>query len=307
MINYLIYVCKCIIKGFKYLSLMLVKGIYFYLYLIATFFKNVFKNSKMIDKTFKFVQQKPKSAECSLFGVFAFVVLFSMFEVFCLSTNEIVKLDSTFFTNKESNFTNASKINDKNLFKYFGNMQLKQIDLNSLKEINSDVVGWIIVDGTNINYPVVKTNNNEYYLKRNFNKKKDNSGWPFMDYKNSISMVNDNTVLYGHNLLNSTSFGSVSKIFTEEWFNESSHQIIYLNSTTLFKYEIFSVYSIVKNYNLEKGIGEDNLTYFNKLKSKSIVKFNVELNESDKIITLVSFNNDNMKVVHARMITKENY
>mgnify|MGYP003551408857 CR=1 FL=1 len=45
----------------------------------------------------------------------------------------------------------------------------------------------------------------------------------------------------------------------------------------------------------------------NKLKSKSIVKFNVELNESDKIITLVSFNNDNMKVVHARMITKENY
>ena len=87
------YICNCTDRGFEYISLMLLKGIYFYLYLIVAFFKKLFKNSKIVDNMYEFVQLKPRSAESSLLVVFVFVVLFAIFDLLFLNTNEVVKFD----------------------------------------------------------------------------------------------------------------------------------------------------------------------------------------------------------------------
>ena len=89
----------------------------------------------------------------------------------------------------------------------------KVIDFNSLLGVNDQVVGWLSVDTTNINYPIVQTKNNDYYLNHDINKSLSGSGWTFMDYRNNPDMSDDNTIFYGHNLLNKTAFGSIDNIF----------------------------------------------------------------------------------------------
>ena len=59
--------------------------------------------------------------------------------------------------------------------------------MKELKKINNDVRGWIQVNGTNINYPFVQTNNNDFYLKHSFDKSYNSSGWIFLDYRNNIN------------------------------------------------------------------------------------------------------------------------
>ena len=65
------------------------------------------------------------------------------------------------------------------------------------------------MDETNINYPVVQTNDNEYYLGRAFDKSKNDAGWVFMDYRNDVNNLSDNTIIYGHGRLDKTVFGSL--------------------------------------------------------------------------------------------------
>ena len=317
------FIVKCTVKGFEYLSFMLVKGIYFYLYLIVCLFKKIFNKSKIVDNMYNFIQQKPRSAESSLLVVFAFVVGLSICDLLFFNVNDIVVLDKEINIEelkvKDDNYeekydvvapeVEESKNYDKSLFKHYGNMQLNQIDFNSLKNTNSDVVGWIIVDGTNINYPVVKTQDNDYYLNHNFNHNDDSTGWPFMDYRNNIGMSDDNTIFYGHNLLNNTSFGSISKIFTNNWIRNSSGKIIYLTDNTLYTYQIFSAYYInPENYYLQTNL-DNKVEFLNTLKTRSIVKFNVDVSVNDKIVTLSTCTNDNTgrKVIHAKLISQENY
>lgn len=327
MLNIFKYIYNCTVKGFEFLSFMLLKGVYFYLYVIVVVIKNIFKNSKTVDNMMEFIQQKPRSAESSLLLVFAFVVSFSICELLFLNTNEVVKLDvdkpitveelKVNNDNYQENYdivvpeVEESKNFDKSLFKYYGNMQLNQVNIKELRTANSKIVGWLVVDGTNINYPILQTGDNDYYLNNNINDVNDSSGWPFMDYRNNSGMSDDNTIFYGHNLLNNTSFGSISKIFTTNWFNNSSHKIIYLTDNALYTYEIFSVYYInPENYYLQINLSENSYSKFiEKLKFRSTIDFGVNVDINDKIITLSTCTNDNTgrKVVHAKLISKESF
>ena len=317
------YIVNCTVKGFNWLSFILVKGIYFYLYLIVCFFKKFFKNSNVVNNMHKYLQQKPRSAESSLLMFFAIVVILSICELLFFNTNKLVSLDRKInveelkVSEEIKKYdqivpeVEASKKYDKSLFKYYGNMELNQINFNELKKSNDGVVGWLIVDGTNINYPIVQGIDNDYYLDNSFNKVKDKTGWPFMDYRNDSNMSNDNTIFYGHNLLNNTSFGSISKIFTNKWYKSSSHKIYYITEDNLYTYEIFSAYYInPESYYLQINLNDDNYSKFiSKLKSRSIIKFNVNVGAEDKIITLSTCTNDNTgrKVIHAKLLSQKSY
>ena len=113
-----------------------------------------------------------------------------------------------------------------NLFNKYGSYKASDIDFLRLKENNNETVGWIVVDGTNINYPIVLGNDNEFYLTHDFNNDFSIGGWLFMDYRNSPLMEDRNTIIYGHNLFNKTAFGALSNLFTDNWFNSSNHRII---------------------------------------------------------------------------------
>ena len=100
------------------------------------------------------------------------------------------------------------------------------VDFESLKQKNSETIAWLKVNGTDIDYPVLKTKNNDYYMTHSFDKSYNSSGWVFMDYKNKFDGTDKNTVIYGHNRRNGSIFGTLKNILKEEWQNNSENHII---------------------------------------------------------------------------------
>lgn len=87
-----------------------------------------------------------------------------------------------------------------------------RIDFEKLKRINNQVVGWIKVNGTQVEYAVVQAKNNNYYLKRNLEKDYNAGGWIFADYKNKLDGTDKKIVIYGHNMKDNSMFGSLKNI-----------------------------------------------------------------------------------------------
>jgi len=83
------------------------------------------------------------------------------------------------------------------------------VNFPSLEKINSHCVGWITIPNTNINYPIVKNDDNEYYLNHNFEKSENKGGAIFMDYRLKEDFSNFNTILYGHNMKDGSMFADV--------------------------------------------------------------------------------------------------
>ena len=100
-----------------------------------------------------------------------------------------------------------------------------------LKEINNDTVGWLTVNNTKIDYPVVQSTDNDYYLYRDYYKNKNRHGWIYMDYRNNIEDLSDNTIIFGHNLANQKMFGTLRYVTNPSWYKKSSNQIITFNTT----------------------------------------------------------------------------
>ena len=200
--------------------------------------------------------------------------------------------------------------NSSNPYWDYIKMNLINVDFTNLLSINSDTKGWIQVNGTNINYPFVQTTDNDYYLKKDFNKKNNSAGWVYMDYRNNIENLDRNTILYAHGRLNGTMFGSLKNIFDSDWFNDVNNHVIKLSTPTENTlWQVFSVYHIptTSDY-LQIDFSSDSefLEFINMLKERSQYDFNVEFNELDKILTLSTCYNDEERVVlHAKLIKKE--
>ena len=180
---------------------------------------------------------------------------------------------------------------------------------DNLLKINSDTVGWLKVNNTNINYPVVHTSDNDYYLKHGFYKNNTINGWVFMDFRNNPKKLGRNTIIYGHNLKNGTMFGSLRLVTTPNWYNnENNYNIIFNTVDNKMTWKIFSIYVIdVTNdymYTYFEN-DEDFANFLNKIKSRSFRNFNVDVNANDKILTLSTCQSNGTKrlVVHAKLVT----
>ena len=178
-----------------------------------------------------------------------------------------------------------------------------------IKTVNEDIIGWIKVDNTNINYPYVQTSDNKYYLNHSYDKSYNDAGWVFMDYRNNSNLDNKNTILYAHSRLDKTMFGSLSKVFRREWHTNKDNHIINISTPTENSlWQIFSVYKIeAESYYITTDFDDDNeyLEFLNTLKSRSKHNFNVTMNSNDSIITLSTCYSDTERtVVHAKKIKK---
>ena len=316
MIKGIINFFKSIIRntqlGFYYLCLLITKGFFFYFYIIVSIFEKIFK-LKVFTKLKNFFKNRQSDPVAFLMlvlfflvGVFLYTYLYDDEEIkfvddSILETKEVSEKPVNIESDKET-----YKDNEINLFRKYAKMNINEVDFNELKNTNSEVVAWIMVDGTNINYPIVQGSDNDYYLNHDIVKNPKASGWPFMDYRNSSDMSNDNTIFYGHNLLNKTAFGSIANIFTNNWFKSSNHLIIVRTPEAKYVYEIFSCYYIDPEvYYLQESFYDDNerLNFYNKLKGRSQYNFNINLEATDKIITLSTCTDDNKgrKVIHAKL------
>ena len=177
-----------------------------------------------------------------------------------------------------------------------------KIDFAKLKQKNSDAIAWIKVNGTDIDFPVVKGTDNSYYLTHNFDKEKNKAGWIFADYRNKFDGTDKNIIIYGHNMKNGSMFASLKDVIKEVWYNnENNKYIALITENENCKYQVFSVYQIeTEEYYLQTNISNFK-EFVEKIKGRSKKDFNVDIKETDSILTL-STCADNTKyrvVLHA--------
>lgn len=108
---------------------------------------------------------------------------------------ETVKVEEVIDTENAEIIEPKEEIPKSNPYWDYIKINMIDINFNELKNINNDVKGWIQVNGTNINYPFVQSNNNKYYLTHSFDKSWNSAGWLFLDYRNNI---NNNKILNHH-------------------------------------------------------------------------------------------------------------
>ncbi|MBQ6494864.1 MAG: class B sortase [Bacilli bacterium] len=223
------------------------------------------------------------------------------------------KISNEVVVNEVEDDNNTSLVgeeNDKdNPYWYYVKFPLIDVDISSLKKINSDVIGWVNVNNTNINYPFVQTNDNDYYLNHSIDKSSNEAGWIFLDYRNRDDLSNRNSILYAHSRLDKSMFGSLSRVLKSDWYSNKDNHIIRISlddSSTLW--QIFSVYKIKEeSYYITTNFSNDNeyMNFLDTIKKRSLYDFNTSLNKDDKILTLSTcYSETERTVVHAKLIKK---
>ncbi len=195
------------------------------------------------------------------------------------------------------------------------NMNLKY---SYLYAVNQDLVGWVKIANTNLDVQVVQSNDNDYYLNRDFYGKTSRYGCPYLDFKNDPQYLDDNTVIYGHHMTDGLVFSNLDKYKTLEGYKESP----IIEYSTLYETYHFKVFAaFVSNAHLD----DDNGQFFNfiatdfstdekfsgfikEVEKRSIFKTGVNVQPDDKIITLVtcSYEFDSARLVIMGRLLREN-
>ena len=249
---------------------------------------------------------------CTL--IYSLINIFGWFKDNNQINDEIVNIEENINIQEVEDSENTELINNKvkkdDLYWKYIKMNLINVDFKELKTTNSDTAGWIQVKGTNINYPFVQTDNNDYYLEHSFYKKKNHAGWVFLDYRNNINSLDKNTILYAHSRVNGTMFGSLKNILKDGWLNNTDNYVVKLSTekeNTLW--QVFSVYSIptTNDYiQVSFNSNKDFEKFANTLISRSQHNFNTNITKDDHILTLSTCYSDTEKLVmHAKLIKKE--
>lgn len=186
-----------------------------------------------------------------------------------------------------------------------------EIDWDKLKKKNSDIVAWLSIDNTTINTPIVQASDNSFYLKKNISKEYSFSGTPFMDYRNSENITDNNTIIYGHNMRDNQLFGELLTLYKDS-SSASNYKYIRLDTPNgTHKYALVGAFYTNSNSSDDNGyvfeynipsLDEGNFSDFlAQLKQRYIFTSGIDVNKSDKIITLSTcayqFKNERFVVV----------
>jgi sortase B len=189
------------------------------------------------------------------------------------------------------------------------NKKEDEIELRQLYEINNDLVGWLKIENTTIDYPVMKSKIKNYYLKKDFYKNYSSYGTPFLSEGCNIS-ESDNLIIYGHHMKNRKMFGCLEDYKSQEFYEENKIIEFYIlngDETIKTNYEIFAVFKTVvytsncfKYYNCIDFCNENEFNSFvDKVQDISIYKTNIIPKYGDKFITLSTceYSNKNGRLV----------
>ena len=202
---------------------------------------------------------------------------------------------------QENTFEDLIEIVEENI----ENQEERKIDINKLYEENKDIVGWLKIDNTTINYPIMQNiNDPNYYLRRDFYKNYSSYGTPYM--AKQCNLNSDNIVIYGHHMKNNKMFGELEKYKSKDFYN--NHKII--TFTTLekeYSYEIFAVFKTTvytKNtFRYYENINFENKKMYNDFinicKDKSLYQTGIKIKDKEKLITLSTceYSNKNSRLV----------
>ena len=175
----------------------------------------------------------------------------------------------------------------------------------TLKQQNPDFIGWITIQDTNINYPVMQTNDRpDFYLRRDFDGNYSYYGTPYAE-ENCVVGVSDNVIIYAHNMRNGTMFSALENYSSEDFYN--SHRYIEFDTLEDFgTYEIIAVFKIAADtdtfyyYEFTDAESESEYDSFvSECKSRSLYDTGVSAVYGDKLITLSTceYSNTNGRLV----------
>lgn len=191
------------------------------------------------------------------------------------------------------NEKNNNKINEEDQ----ENEKIERIaKVKKLKEQNQDIVGWLEIEGTNINYPVLQGDDNEYYMSHNYKKEKSEKGSIFLDCNYDWDKPSSNLLIYGHNIITGEIFKDLLKYSDEEFYKE--HKTIRFTTVEEdLEFEVLSAFKSRVYYESEENvfryyqfIDAKNEKEYNEFvdnaKKSSIYDTNVNAEYGDQLITL---------------------
>lgn len=169
-----------------------------------------------------------------------------------------------------------------------------QKDIAALKKINKDAVGWIKVNGTDIDYPLLQTDNNKFYLTHNIFKQYSNFGSIFVDSHNDLNEIDTqkNIVIFGHNMDFGQMFSGLKEFIlndeTPEFYQKNGTIEIMIQNRT-YQMKVFSAYTCNKDFDYIKTNFKSNdefIDFARTIKEKSVCEIPVEISKDDTIVTL---------------------
>lgn len=172
----------------------------------------------------------------------------------------------------------------------------KMLKLEELQKENNEIIGWLEIEGTNINYPVLQGTDNEFYMKNNYKKEKSKNGSIFLDKSYNWDIPSSNLLLYGHNNKNGTMFQDLLKYKNEDFYKEHT-KIKFTTNTEDSIYEIMSVFYSRVYYKSEQNVfryyyfvnannEQEYNDFVNNAKKSSIYDTGVNANYGDQLLTL---------------------
>ncbi|MCZ2258569.1 class B sortase [Sporosarcina sp. G11-34] len=181
-----------------------------------------------------------------------------------------------------------------------------------LQKENDELVAWITMAGTQIDYPILKADNNVDYLKRDFYKETNIAGSIFMDYRNDVGSLGKNTIVYGHRMKDGSMFEQLTK-YQDQEFLENNQTFEFDTLYDSYEAEIFAVYITKTEFDYIQTDFENDIEYeqlLTRIQEESMFETDVEVNADDHILTLSTCDyqldpNDGRLVIQAKLVKKE--
>ena len=163
------------------------------------------------------------------------------------------------------------------------------VNWDYLKSVNSDVIGWIYCAGTQINYPVVQTSDNDYYLHRDFTTRQPNvAGTLFADPNSTLGVTRSNVIIYGHNMKDGSMFAAVESYVSQQFYDE--HPVMYfLTPNQNYRIDLIAgriVESSLDNYISFFNDDASYASYLNDITSHSFFATRASVNTSSQLVSL---------------------
>ena len=182
--------------------------------------------------------------------------------------------------------------------------------LTKLQSQYDEMIGWIQIEQTKVDYPIMQADNNEFYLTHNYEGKKLRAGSIFLDYRNDPSLKDRHSILYGHDLRNGSMFGQLHQ-YGEQSFADANRLFTIDTGNERLQLEVFAAYETTTDfYYIETQLTNESYQQFiETIKKRSVITYEGNINVSDQIITLstcVSDNGSNERfVVHAKVVERK--
>ena len=225
-------------------------------------------------------------AKKNIFLIIIFVVLIA------------IAVNSFFIIRSVINYNNGNKTYDdiKEIAIKTGpeNIEDHRIDFSELKKINPDIVGWLTMENTVIDYPVVKGKDNEYYLHHLYTGEWNSLGTLFVDFRNYDLFTDRNTVIYGHSMLNGSMFFILEKYKKQSFYEEHKRFILETPDKTYFLLPFAGKVMDGKEAFVEFDFDSDDdfYDYLEYYIRNSSFKSDVIVSGSDKVVMMIKCSDD---------------